>query len=210
MVKYIFFFVIVTLANTGFAEPKIITAPTELGYCVTCHGVELKGNPSVDAPNLSVLSAWYLERQLLNFKQGLRAPPGSPDIIGREMQPMAAHLDEESLQKVIKFIASVPKQSTPPTINGDIEQGKVLYQTCAGCHGQQGEGNPLLNAPRLTGQSDWYLVRQLENFKTGKRGAIPGDTEGAQMRTAVGALKDKEAYHNVVSYINSLNNPTGN
>ena len=208
MVKWLLVLWVAVLTEPGFAETKIITTPDGLGYCVTCHGVELKGNPSVDAPNLSVLSAWYVERQLLNFKQGLRAPTGSMDIVGREMQPMAAHLDNAGIQAAIHFINSIPEHIASPTIKGDIKQGERLYQTCAACHGSQGEGNQPLNAPRLSGQSDWYLVRQLENFKTGSRGALAGDTTGAQMRAAASTLKGKAAIRDVVSYINSLNDST--
>ena len=41
----------------------------------------------------------------------------------------------------------------------------ALYAACAACHGAQGEGNPALNAPKLTGQGAWYLQRQLRHFK---------------------------------------------
>ena len=209
MVRFLLILWVVIYISPGLAGDKIIMPPDGLGYCATCHGVELKGNPSVDAPNLSVLSSWYVERQLLNFKHGLRAPQGSSDIVGREMQAMAAYLDKESIQAALDFIDNIPEKPASSTINGGSEQGKVLYQTCAVCHGQQGEGNKRLNAPRLAGQSDWYLVRQLENFKAGSRGAATGDISGAQMRAALNVLKDKTAINSVVSYINSFNNPTG-
>ena len=51
--------------------------------------------------------------------------------------------------------------------SGDITVGKTLYSTCAACHGAEAEGNPLLHAPKLAGQGEWYLQRQLTNFKHG-------------------------------------------
>ena len=33
------------------------------------------------------------------------------------------------------------------------------------------EGKWALNAPRIAGMSDWYLLTQFKNFKEGKRGA---------------------------------------
>ena len=141
MFRFLLIFWVASFAVRIFADTKIITAPDGLGYCVTCHGVELKGNPSVDAPNLSVLPGWYVERQLLNFKQGLRAPQGSPDLEGREMRPMAAHLDKAGVQAAINFVDGVPERIAPPTIKGNIKRGKALYQTCAVCHGQKGDGN---------------------------------------------------------------------
>ena len=47
-------------------------------------------------------------------------------------------------------------------------ESKTLYQTCAACHGAQGEGNPELAAPALAGQFEWYTQHQLENFKNTK------------------------------------------
>ena len=50
----------------------------------------------------------------------------------------------------------------------DIEAGKAKTALCAGCHGPDGNS---LNAiwPRLAGQHASYLVKQLRDFKSGKR-----------------------------------------
>jgi cytochrome c553 len=40
---------------------------------------------------------------------------------------------------------------------------------CASCHGAQGEGNAASNFPRLAGQADVYLVRQLDAYADGHR-----------------------------------------
>jgi cytochrome c oxidase subunit 2 len=52
--------------------------------------------------------------------------------------------------------------------------------------------------------SDWYLVRQLQNFKSGVRGAHPEDYYGMQMGFMGRILKDDEAINDLVAYINSL------
>ncbi|TFW01943.1 cytochrome c4 [Oxalobacteraceae bacterium OM1] len=41
--------------------------------------------------------------------------------------------------------------------------------TCAGCHGQKGEGNAQSNFPRLAGQSQAYLAKQLKAYAEGSR-----------------------------------------
>ena len=56
-----------------------------------------------------------------------------------------------------------------------------LYFSCRSCHGDAAQGYAAKNAPALAGQSADYLARQLENFKTGRRGAHEADTWGAQM-----------------------------
>ena len=58
---------------------------------------------------------------------------------------------------------------------GDPAAGQALFAPCTACHGAQAEGNRELNAPKLSGQSDWYLARQLQSFKSGVRGSHEKD-----------------------------------
>jgi cytochrome c oxidase subunit 2 len=87
---------------------------------------------------------------------------------------------------------------------GDVAAGQAAYATCSSCHGPQGEGNPQLNAPKLSGQEGWYLARQIQNFKLGIRGKSAKDPYGAQMVAFAQMLTDDTAIKNVVAYINSL------
>jgi cytochrome c oxidase subunit 2 len=87
---------------------------------------------------------------------------------------------------------------------GDVAAGKALYAVCAACHGQQAEGNPALNAPKLSGQGSWYLKRQLTNFKDGARGAQEKDVFGKMMAPMAATLADEAAIDNVVAYIKTL------
>ena len=91
--------------------------------------------------------------------------------------------------------------SRPP---GDPIVGQALYALCSACHGPDGEGNRLLNAPKIAGQGAWYLRRQLEHFKTGERGADPNDVYGAQMAAMVTTLADDAAMENVIAHIETL------
>lgn len=65
-------------------------------------------------------------------------------------------------------------------------------QTCAACHGDRGQGNPALGAPRLAGQQPDYLLLQLQGFKAGRRGYDTRDSHGAQMRAVVASLDEAE------------------
>lgn len=94
--------------------------------------------------------------------------------------------------------------STTTFAAGDAAKGKALYGTCAACHGQNGEGMEALNAPKLAGQQDWYLLRQLQNFKAGIRGTNPKDTYGMQMAPMAQTLANDAAMADVVAYIKTL------
>lgn len=86
----------------------------------------------------------------------------------------------------------------------DTEAGKQAYAVCAACHGQQGEGNQALNAPRLAGQAPWYLRRQIEAFQQGLRGTKPGDTYGMQMRPMAMSVTDPTTLDNLIAYMQTL------
>jgi len=89
-------------------------------------------------------------------------------------------------------------------VAGDPDAGKSLYAVCAACHGAQAQGNPALHAPKLSGQGDWYLKRQLHSFKRGARGAHDKDEFGKQMAPMAMTLADDAAINNVVAYIKTL------
>jgi cytochrome c oxidase subunit 2 len=89
-------------------------------------------------------------------------------------------------------------------VAGDAEAGKTLFAVCAACHGSQAEGNPAMNAPKLSGQGGWYLKRQLQAFKSGARGTHDKDVFGKMMAPMAATLADDAAIDNVVAYIKSL------
>ncbi|MFT6028464.1 MAG: cytochrome c553 [Oleiphilaceae bacterium] len=54
---------------------------------------------------------------------------------------------------------------------GNIEAGKNASAICAGCHGA--DGNSVVpNFPKLAGQGEKYLLKQLNDIKTGKRAIV--------------------------------------
>lgn len=74
---------------------------------------------------------------------------------------------------------------------------KFVY--CTVCHGADLMGNPVIEAPRLSGMEPWYLVRQLEAFSKGWRGTHDSDNAGIEMRPMAQALTEKE-FTEVASY----------
>lgn len=192
-------------AQTGMAleSEEIVAAPESLRTCVVCHGVELMGNRAVDAPKLAGLPAWYLHRQMLAFRNGWRGVH-EDDVNGMEMRPQATALDAVQVEDAVAFAAAVPERPVSTTVSGDVARGERLYQSCAACHGNRGEGREALLSPPLAGQSDWYLAGQLELFRSGARGGAAGDTQGAIMRAAAQTLDDDQAIADVVAYINTL------
>ena len=157
----------------------------------------------MNAPRLSGQPAWYLERQLRLFRTGARGTHPK-DSFGKVMAPMAATLpDEAALANVAAYLAALPDTTVAHTVKGDLDKGRRHYATCAACHGADGRGIAATQAPRLQGMSDWYLRRQLKNFRDGVRGDHPQDLRGAQMRLVAGMLSDDAVIDDTLAYINS-------
>ena len=191
-------------AGSAHADDAPVIPPEDFVYCTVCHGVQMKGNPIIQAPRLSGMDMAYIERQLQAFKKGWRGTHEA-DVYGMEMQPMAAILTEDQITRAARYVSEVQSELPPVTlVQGDAKRGEALYATCAACHGAKGEGVQALGAPALAGLNDWYLATQLANFKNGTRGSHPDDTYGAQMRAATAVLGDEAAILDVVSYINGL------
>ena len=172
--------------------------------CAACHGPEGQGIAAVNAPKIAGQPDWYLKRQILSYKNGLRGVH-QDDTFGQQMIGMVATLaNETAVDNVVAHIATLPDNPTTATVEGDAENGKAIYTTCAYCHGGDGMGIQALNAPRIAGGSDWYMARQLDNFKTGVRGAHPQDYYGYQMGLLSITLRDEQAINDVIAYINTL------
>lgn len=173
--------------------------------CAACHGARGEGNPDLNAPRLTHLAPVYIVAQLQKFKTGTRGGAADSES-ARQMAAIAAGLgDEQSMYDTAAYIATLQGGESAVTVQGDPGQGASYYrQFCAACHGPAAQGNQALNSPRLAGADDWYLLAQLEAFRTGARGSHAQDRTGKQMRAMAGVLPNDEAVVAVVAYIRSL------
>jgi len=184
--------------RTAFAQDP----SGDFDYCLLCHGTQARGNAAIGAPNLSVLEPEYLRRQLEAYSTGWRGTH-ERDPYGTEMQPIAALLDGEQIKRAAAYVSHFEPVWPRPTVTGNAERGSDLYSQCAACHGSAGEGNMELGAPRLSGQSDWYLLRQIDAYRSGWRGANPDDSSGRQMRALAQTL-DEDAALDLIAFVNTL------
>jgi len=173
--------------------------------CVQCHGPQAGGNPVLLAPPIAGLSDWYIKEQLTKYRAGIRGIHPD-DHAGLRMYPMSLYLDDDAdLEAVADYVSSLPPMPPGPTLEGgDPVRGKTLYAPCTACHGAQAEGLQALGGPNLRVSADWYMLRQLEHFKGGIRGADPRDVTGMRMRPMSMTLVDEQAMKDVISYILTL------
>lgn len=187
------------------AEADLARGASLYATCATCHGAAAGGNKALGAPRLSHLRPVYVVAQLEKFRAGVRGGEGATPA-ARQMAPMAASLpDEQALQDVAAYIDSLDSDPAPATVQGDAALGGDYYnQFCGACHGRGAAGNVALNSPALAGSDDWYLLGQLQAFRSGERGTHPQDRTGRQMRAMAAVLPSEQALADVVAFIRSL------
>jgi cytochrome c553 len=168
--------------------------------CGACHGSLAQGEQRLGAPSLVGQQDAYLLRQLRNFRTGLRG--GKGDDQARQMRLILDTVSNESDWKaVIAYLVSLPIQHPQPSLRGDIKAGRQIYTSCSACHGSSAEGNEALDAPSLRSLPDWYIVDELQKYRTGARGASPDDAPGIRMRAVAATLRSDEDIRAVASFI---------
>ena len=195
--------------------------------CAFCHGPQGQGSERLDAPALAGMEAWYVERQLHNFRDRVRGMHAE-DLTGLQMSIVSGMTrNNATIRTLAEYIAGMEPGAGLEMLNGepvttgrpyiwhsdyadftspepgDAARGAQAYVTCGVCHGPAGEGNEALAAPKLTDIQGWYQARQLRYFKDGIRGRGAGDIFGAQMAAMSTTLTD-QTIADLIAYIDTL------
>jgi cytochrome c oxidase subunit 2 len=172
--------------------------------CTACHGADAAGNPALGAPALAGQDAQYLERQLTNFRSGLRGTDPR-DTYGQQMRAAAAVLTgAAAVTAVSAYLSKLPSKVVKPEAKADLRNGNNLYHgKCGACHGGRAEGNVALGAPRLSGLDAEYIRRQVDHFKSGLRGSDAKDRHGRQMKLMATTIATQKDLDDVIAYVHA-------
>ena len=194
------------LVSVVSSESEVPGQSSYIAACSRCHGVNAEGIEGMQAPRLAGLSAEYIKTQFYHFMNEVRGSSEDGRWAG-QMTYYVKTLPERHLAAVddiVNYIYELPEPEIARTIPADHNAGGQLYQQqCAVCHGEQGLGNDEIKSPRLSGIQDWYLIKQMQKYRDGRRGVHPDDTLGAQMVPFAKAFSEQDVT-NVIAYINQL------
>lgn len=197
---------------TPRATNKVSRGAALYATCIQCHGAQGEGLERTMAPRLAGREDWFIRRQLEEFRRRERGRDDSKEtgFLPAEartqfMHPVADKLTRADTEALIAHLGTLRPGPIPPARLGDVTRGRSLYGACADCHGQSAEGIRRRDAPRLTGQHDWYLFHQLRDFRMGWRGAESENLHVKLMRTRLDL--DDDALRDLTAYIVSLNRP---
>jgi len=100
------------------------------------------------------------------------------------------------MKKTIIILASIliTSLTNPILAAGDAEAGQAKSATCMGCHGLAGNST-IPNFPKLAGQSEAYIVKQLQYFKSGERGNAM--MAGVALSLSDQDMEDVAAYYSI-------------
>jgi len=134
--------------------------------CSSCHGPEGR-SISPTFPRLAGQQKDYLVAQLQAFRDKTRADPHAQTY----MWGMAARLNDSTIDGIATYYSSQAPVAGAPSASPVTATGKKVFTegipsesvpACMSCHGEDGQGNGPI--PRLAGQHQAYLARQLEAF----------------------------------------------
>jgi cytochrome c553 len=138
--------------------------------CTPCHGAD--GNSQAPLfPIIAGQTARYIFLQLRDFKEGRRIEP--------QMEPFVKDLTREDMFDLGAFFAAQkvrPRPFAPDEARTERGKAKAAAALCTMCHlgGFMGQNE----IPRVAGQYYEYLVKQMQDFKSGRRSNDAGTMAG--------------------------------
>lgn len=82
--------------------------------------------------------------------------------------------------------------------------GEELFVACTFCHGLQAQGNDRRDGPALAGLQDWYIEKQIYNYRNGWRGYSDEDIPGKVMHGSTPMIRDAFTIKSISEYIAGL------
>ncbi len=130
--------------------------------CTGCHSIPSYTNayPTYHVPRLGGQHVEYLTVALKEYQSGDRKHP--------TMHANSYSLSDQDIADITAYLVAVkPVDETHP-VKGNVETGKQKAASCAACHGPDGN-SATPTFPRLAGQHQDYMVKALQDYKSGAR-----------------------------------------
>jgi cytochrome c553 len=161
-----------SMRNAGSPE-QIGRGATLALRCTMCHGAS--GLSQADSPNLAGQYADVIYKQLTDYQRGAR--------VNVVMTALAKTLGDAQIAELAHYYAYLPR----PGDSIGLDDAPALVRVgdpmrniapCASCHGGSDRAT---NAPRIDGEPQIYLERQLSEFRSDTR---RNDVNGAMRNVA--------------------------
>ena len=159
---------------------NIAAGQRKYGLCATCHGIEGRSFKRL-YPILAGQNGPYLFLQLNDFKQHRRSDPSMDAIV-----PQLSTQDMLDLAGYFASLRPSPRRFKPDPSKAARGMAKEAKLACTGCH-PRNDSLLTRKASRIVGQHHDYLVKQLRDFRDGRR-----TNDGGIMRDITQSLTDAD------------------
>jgi cytochrome c553 len=181
-------FIVAAWSAVGPISASAADVSETLQFCSSCHGPDGR-SASSKFPRLAGQRKEYIIAQLQDFRSDTRTAPHAQNYLDYlTMWGLVAHLNDPSIDAIAAFYASQTPVAGEPAASPEIAAGRRLYTegvpsesvpACISCHGPRAEGNGPV--PRLAGQYEDYLARQLGAFASWARQNITMHAESMNL-----------------------------
>ncbi len=181
-----------TLAALAMSTGVFAEAPSAAEDCASCHNKNGVSDDE-DIPTIAGASAFFLENQMLIFKEGARPcakeefGEGEHEGIAEDHCDLAKELGEKEITELAAYFADQPFESADQKVDEDLAGmgAQIHEQRCQKCH-SDGGSLALDDAGILAGQWKAYLVRAMQDYKAGDR------WQPEKMQPAMEALSEND------------------
>lgn len=178
--------------GSAHADMMDMTGVEPWHLCGSCHGVDGAGN-GVKFPRIAGLAPEYLVKQLHDFLSGKRTNDGG------QMEATVTEIAEADFQRTAEWFAKQTPVWPTRTLEADAEAPRIRQlalegvggkQACISCHHAYPTAldDPPMPVSRIAGQRDFYIAKQLRDFRNGDR----DNESGSAMRDIAKTLSDDD------------------
>ena len=149
-------------------EPDLEHGAELYRSCAACHGPDGRGTDDGEVPAIAGQHGSVLLKQLTDFRHDQRWDERMQHFTDQHHLAGAQELTD--VAAYVAYLRRFPQTAKGIGDGAALGKGASIYfQKCERCHGPLGQGNLLLNRPRLAGQHYGYLLRQLQETAADKR-----------------------------------------
>ena len=161
--------------------------------CALCHGL-FGTSHTAKFPNLGGQKPAYVTKQIEAFLAGTRHNDGG------QMATIVTELHPDAIPIVVQWFAGQDPPEPYPAADTGAGKAAFMELGCLDCHDNTMDGNS--GVPFLSAQHPDYLIKQMSDFRDGKRDAI-----GAPDAHAASLLLTDDKIAEIAKYLGALERP---
>jgi cytochrome c553 len=151
-------------------RPDVVHGEQVFAACARCHAADGSGQMTGSVPRIAGQHFRVIVQQIVEFRSGKHWDMRMEDVAkSHELLPTP-----QDIADVAAYVSGLTFGGNRGVGDGQsVDRGAEIYAAgCASCHGREAEGDDLKGIPRIAGQHEGYLLRQIYDAVDGRRPAL--------------------------------------